>query len=659
MRKAWLVLLLLCASSPLLRAQTFDASESTRGVSTIDALWRFHPGDNLEWASPGFDDSTWPLLSTEKFWSYQGYRGYTGYAWYRLRLKLPATTQPLGINIGHINSAGELYVNGQLIGDNGIMRPKAEWSDQFEANAFPMPSALNGHWVEIAVRVWKSPVASSYSSGGFHRPLEVGSLSLLQAGGRVAFDNQVASHLSAFAVDLLTLVLGGFGLGLYLLDRRNTEYAWFSMWAIGMVLLDVLNTTLTLRQGSVTFINGDSLLLSFPFYLAEVFFLWGFLKARRDWMLWTAVLFDAMAVAGNSLGYHQVISLPAGQAIRSSFFGLVFVLVIARVLLSLKTGNRDARLLIVPVFLMALGVFIEDVRQAIYYAGWSRNTGEIIFWSNGIVTIDWNEVFTVLYLMFVGFALILRFTRSAQEERRLSTEFAAAREVQCRLVPAELPVLRGLRLEAVYLPATEVGGDFYQVFPLPDDSALIIIGDVSGKGLKAAMTGTLALGALRALAQEDLSPSQILDRLNGQMTGSTDGGFITCLCIRISAGGSAAFSNAGHLAPYLNGREIHLDSGLPLGVTTETGYRETMLPLAPDDSLTLLSDGVVEARNAAGQLLGFERTCAISADFAQNIAGAAQRFGQEDDITVLTLKLVSGGSEGGPKGKPVPTPTPA
>ena len=504
MRNSGFLLVLVFAGSLLLPAQTFDASQPIQGVSAINALWRFHTGDNPQWASPAFDDSSWSLLSTEKSWSSQGYRGYAGYAWYRLRLKLPASTLPLGINIGHINSAAELYVDGQLIGQNGIMRPRPDWSDQFEANAFPLPPALNGQWVEIAVRVWKSPVASSYSGGGFHKLLVVGSLELLEASSRVTFDNELADHLSALAVDLLTIVLGGFGLGLYLLDRRNTEYAWFAVWGVGTVLLDMLDTTLILRQGSVTFIQGDSPLLSLPLLVAELLFLWGFLKAPRNWMLWTAVSLDAVAVVGNMLGYHQVISLPAGRAIMSGFFGLLFLLVIARVLISLKAGNRDARLLILPVCLMALGTFIEGVRETIYFAGWSRNTGETIFWSNGIVFVDWNDVFTVLYLTSIGFALILRFTRSAEEERRLSTEFAAAHEVQGRLVPTEIPALRSLHIDAAYLPATEVGGDFYQIFPLPDDSALIVIGDVSGKGLKAAMTGTLVLGALRALAQEDL-----------------------------------------------------------------------------------------------------------------------------------------------------------
>jgi len=638
MRRACFLLLVLLACLPGLLAQTFDASHWTQGVVSLASAWRFHPGDDPAWASPAFDDSSWPQQNTTSTWNHQGYRGYSGYAWYRLRLKLPATQDALGIDIGHVNSAAEVYADGQLIGANGIMRPRPEWSEQAEANAFPLPPSLNGRWVEIAIRVWKSPVASSYSGGGFHRPPVVGSLSLLQAGQRLAIDNGIASYLSRLTVDLLSLVLGCMGLALFLLDKRNTEYAWFAAWCIGQALLDALIFSVTMHQGSTIFVYSDSQLPELPLYLAENLFLWGFLRARRGWLFWLVILMNVIAVTGIILGYHGVVSLPTGQAIVTGFFGLVFVLVIVRVLLSLKAGNRDARLLIVPVFLLALGSVIEGVRQAIYFAGWTGTVGALVFWSNGTVIIDWNDVFQVLVFISIGFALISRFTHSAQEERRLATELSSARDVQSRLVPAQLPALRMAHIEAAYLPATEVGGDFYQIFPLPDDSAFIIIGDVSGKGLKAAMTGTLVLGALRALAQEDLSPAQVLMRLNSQLVGATDGGFITCLCARIAMDGSLQIANAGHLAPYRNGKEIDLENGLPLGIAAEVSYVESTLQLAPGDTLTFLSDGVLEARNSSGELFGFERTAALSTESAEKVVQAAQAFGQEDDITVLTLK---------------------
>jgi serine phosphatase RsbU (regulator of sigma subunit) len=204
-----------------------------------------------------------------------------------------------------------------------------------------------------------------------------------------------------------------------------------------------------------------------------------------------------------------------------------------------------------------------------------------------------------------------------------------------------LPQFQAFTCEAAYRAASEVGGDFYQVYPRSDGSALVLVGDVSGKGLRAAMLGTLIVGAAGALAQENLAPAEMLDRLNRHLCGRTDGGFATCLCAEIGADGRLVLANAGHLAPYRNGQELPLDSELPLGIAASANYTESTLQLAPADALTFISDGVVEARDASGELFGFDQTWRISRQSAEEIADIAARFGQEDDITVLTLSYAS------------------
>jgi serine phosphatase RsbU (regulator of sigma subunit) len=151
------------------------------------------------------------------------------------------------------------------------------------------------------------------------------------------------------------------------------------------------------------------------------------------------------------------------------------------------------------------------------------------------------------------------------------------------------------------------------------------------------MTGALVLGGLRSLTQEIQSPAQILTRLNDQLAAAPDGGFVTCLCARIDTDGRLTLANAGHLAPYRNGQEVPVESSLPLGIAPDVVYAESTIQLAPSDQLTFLSDGVVEAQSPTGELFGFDRTSAISMQSAGQIAAAAQAFGQEDDITVLTL----------------------
>jgi phosphoserine phosphatase RsbU/P len=119
------------------------------------------------------------------------------------------------------------------------------------------------------------------------------------------------------------------------------------------------------------------------------------------------------------------------------------------------------------------------------------------------------------------------------------------------------------------------------------------------------------------------------------LASNLDGGFVTCIAARIDGAGRCVMANAGHLQPYADGREVALNGGLPLGVDAEAEYCEVELRAA---SFTFVSDGVVEAANANRELFGFERTRSISAKAAREIAEAARAWGQNDDITVVTVQ---------------------
>ena len=139
----------------------------------------------------------------------------------------------------------------------------------------------------------------------------------------------------------------------------------------------------------------------------------------------------------------------------------------------------------------------------------------------------------------------------------------AAREVQELFLGAAIAT-PGFAVDTVYRPAQEVGGDFYQIWPAEDGSLLVVVGDVSGKGLKAAMQVAAVIGALRN--ERHRSPASLLNYLNRSLTGHTGGGFVTCLVARLSPAGTVSLANAGHLEPYLGGEEVALESGLPLGI---------------------------------------------------------------------------------------------
>ena len=141
---------------------------------------------------------------------------------------------------------------------------------------------------------------------------------------------------------------------------------------------------------------------------------------------------------------------------------------------------------------------------------------------------------------------------------------------------------------------------------------------------------------LGSLANEThRSPASLLAYLNNAVMGRTAGGFITACCARFYLDGRVVLANAGQISPYIDGRELQLDNGLPLGISPDAVYSES--EIYADGPVTFVSDGVVEAIDHKGELLGFDRTAALSSQSAAEIADAAQRWGQKDDITVLKI----------------------
>jgi hypothetical protein len=304
-----------------------------------------------------------------------------------------------------------------------------------------------------------------------------------------------------------------------------------------------------------------------------------------------------------------------------------------------RHGNTEARWLILPSLAPAVGMILTNAPEFGGLLGWNLDflARPIMLW--GTVPLFSSDIAAAIFLLAIGAVMLVRFTSLNREQARTSAELAAAREMQRQLVPADPPALKRCRLDAAYIPAAEVGGDFYQVFSQLDGSSLLILGDVSGKGLKAAMTGALAIGSFRALAAEGLSPAVLLTRLNKSLHGADNSGFITCLCGQLSPAGRLTLANAGHLSPYRNGEEVQIESGLPLGIVSGIEYSETVIELVAGDRIVMVTDGVVEARSSSGELFGFDRTRAISVQPAAQMASEAQAFGQNDDITVLSFTL--------------------
>ncbi len=226
--------------------------------------------------------------------------------------------------------------------------------------------------------------------------------------------------------------------------------------------------------------------------------------------------------------------------------------------------------------------------------------------------------------------LCAEMVNTARDRAAYAAELQAASTVQQLLLQSASRATPGFHVDSVYLPASEVGGDFFFVQPAPDGSLIAIVGDVSGKGLTAAMRVAMILGALRR--ETSHNPDDILFGLNNVLTSQGQLGFTTACCVKLSLSGDYTIANAGHVAPYLDGVEIETLPTLPLGLVADQKYEPVAGRLGQGERVVLLSDGVLEARSPSGELYGFERLSALVRMEATEIAETAQRFGQEDDI---------------------------
>jgi hypothetical protein len=248
-------------------------------------------------------------------------------------------------------------------------------------------------------------------------------------------------------------------------------------------------------------------------------------------------------------------------------------------------------------------------------------------------------------LGYIGFVVVSisearRRIRLQADKAALDTELAAAREIQRLMVPEQLPPAPGYAIESVYRPAAQVGGDFFEVIALEAGETLVVIGDVSGKGIGAAMIVSMLIGMLRTISRSSHDPARILAELNDRLFESRQGGFVTCLAARLDPSGGVALANAGHLPPWLNGAEVAFSGSLPLSLLPAAAPEQTAIAMRPGDRLTLITDGVVEARDAAGTLFGFDRTRGLMQQDGSPLAlaEAAMRHGQNDDLTVISIR---------------------
>jgi Stage II sporulation protein E (SpoIIE) len=631
-----------------LAAQSFDLAADGQQIIVLDQFMRFHPGDDptLAWANPAFDDSSWHLIRGNETWYAQGYPQLTGSAWYRFTVTLPSHSDPLALWVPLISTNFQIYADGRLIAENGAMppHPRARYAPNL---VFTIPADLahSGLPLTFAIRVWHYRWEYQLF-GGLQQAMRLGDAGLIGEWQTQRWHELFWAN-TQFNINCLVCLLAGLGsLVLFLLRPADREFLWFGLWEVFNVLYILLGTWCNFHSLDVIVwrLGGAVLLVGLNGCMPILIRHFG--KTDRTRLYWAAI---AVALLDSAL--NVVLAFNGISFFWFCVAGAVSKLVLGALncgllLQSSQDSKREMRVFALPVAIYYLNLTAVYAANGLLAQGasWVARYGQLFLaftaWPFPLGTYQTTGIAVQLVFFTI---LLLRFVRTRSHEERYKTELEAARTVQQVLVPDEVPTIPGFALASVYKPAGQVGGDFFQIIPIANGGVLVAIGDVSGKGMPAAMTVALLVGTLRTLAHYTQKPSEILAAMNQRMLARSSGGFTTCLVLAVSAAGTLTAANAGHIAPYVNGRELNVANGLPLGLSPHEQYAESVFLLAADEQLTLMTDGVVEARAPDGELLGFDRVQAMTMQSADAIVQAAQDFGQDDDITVMTLRLAPAG----------------
>ncbi len=646
------------------------AEQVVLGTSTADLTgpWKFHKGDNLEWAQPDFNDSGWssmdltppsgsydPFLGTSGFvpgWTALGDRGYSGYAWYRLKINVqydPGLSESgLAIKMpDDVDDGYQVFVNGEMIGQLGRFTKDGVRTYLTLPRTFALPKGIKSGMATIAIRVWMDPstALTNPDAGGLHEPPILGQAGPIERMLRLEWDSVNRSQMSRFLELAVLLLAITVAILLYWLDRKEKAYLWLVLTCLGVTLQTIVTLVgnyTAIVPASTFFLLTDAVLVPGVIALWITFWAYWFRMGRMPRlhkMVWGFTIALAITIAmmraplyGHLVPIHSVAILSPLTVLLKLLLGGLLLWVAWE---GMRKDHTGAWLAMPAVGLVIVSLYQQEL--LVLHV-------PLLFFPFGLA-VGISQIAVVVSLFMITILLMRRFLQSLKLRQQWEAEIDQARQIQQLLIPEAIPTIPGYVLETEYKPAQQVGGDFFQILPDGHGGVLILLGDVTGKGLQAGMQVALIVGAIRTIVETSYEPHVVLEALNRRLCGRGQS-YATCVAMQIAADGKTIISNAGHLAPYLNGKELTMTGNLPLGLNPSITFDQVTIQLKQKDRLLVITDGVIEAKNAKNELFGFNRARSISHLPAAFIVKAAEIFGQEDDITVVSISRVAQEKEG-------------
>jgi len=622
-------------------AQGFDAT-SLREPTALEKTWLVHAGDDPAYARADFDDSHWiPFDDKQSLHDVlPGARPQV--VWYRLHLKVLPWQFGLAVGESYVSDAFEIYANGIPLMKSGRVAPHLPYTSFSKLIARIPDAEISAGSVVIALRTHISAAEwSNRYPGLYYTNLALGQEHEMHEHNWLA---AIGEHAGTLVNELFGMGLGLVALALFLAQREHKEYLWLFLFSVSNFLA-LLWAVLELAHNFPLIWELADLPLLLGFMVFLILLYYAFLQLRVSRWMWICMAGASLVITANLVlksvfgrtteAYDLLAQIPLQLLIGGVLPVLTFV--------QWRKGNREAGILLIPLLSLSLSLYVRVALLGLglmpsLYDKTNAISKAIFAMPVGPFTLGLEELDMLLFNLSLTIVIVLRATQASRHQAILEGELAAAREVQQVILPEKVEAIPGFKVESVYLPAQQVGGDFFQVMPAGAGGMLLVVGDVAGKGLPAAMLVSVLVGAVRGAAEYTKVPTELLANLNERLIGRAHGGFATALIAHFSAEGTVIISNAGHLSPYLDGKEVTLPGALPLGITSGVRYESIQFFLDPGSRLTFYSDGVVEAQDSQGTLFGFERAQYLAMQSAQAIVDAAKRFGQQDDITVITVE---------------------
>ncbi|MCY3549299.1 MAG: SpoIIE family protein phosphatase [Candidatus Poribacteria bacterium] len=658
-----------------IRVLTLEAVHS--GAVLSSAPWKYHPGDNPEWASPTFDDTAWESISTLLSGKVLSENRWEGIGWFRLHLSVPDEqlwNLPLALHVTYQAGAAEIYLDGELIykfGTVGTRRgeEKPYWERNPQVISF---SGKTDHVIAVRYSNFSSPKVIPIR--GFELRLTELNPNIKR---HVTIVREVTTFQMVWTAISIFMMLQHLLLFIFYPRARENFYFAISIGSIGAFVF--LGFQLVFLATSVTqmlFLLQLLVCVYVLMFLAGMLFLytlfypklpklfWFFLMG---WVIPICLIFldvDTAPMFGATMGGITV----SGTQIQFevSLAGFLFLS-----LLTALTFLEMARVIIVAIFKKKDGAWIFGLGSLMpiilpfmftFFVSYTRYDGNIN-WQFSALAITLAPLFSMSVYLARNFSRTHRKLETEALERQLleventrkTEELEEARKLQMSMLPQDVPQLPNLEVAFKMQPATEVGGDYYDYNLTEDNRLTLAIGDATGHGMNAGLVVS-AVKSLFKTSAPDADNLETLDRISQGIKSMNLKRLYMVMTLITFNHNKLDLAGAG-MPPTLIYRanedlveEILLE-GMPLGGFIGAEREEASFELQPGDTLLFMSDGLPEMLNPENEMLDYPKTKELFAEVASqspqmiidHLFNAGMSWAQgrppEDDVTLVVMKM--------------------